>query len=165
MDVTPERVDASHRPVLANLLQLHQHDFMDFTPFEDAPDLDETGRFDSGYFELFWKDCNVSVFVIRVDERIAGFAVVDINYHEAAEANTRGIRDFFVTRKYRKQNVGRRAATELFDMFPGKWQVGQVWLNTPAQTFWRKVIGDYTKGNFTEGQNQYGPHQKFENGK
>ena len=33
---------------------------------------------------------------------------------------------------------------------PGRWEVGQMPRNTPAQAFWRRVIGEYTGGRFVE---------------
>jgi predicted acetyltransferase len=43
-------------------------------------------------------------------------------------------------RKYRGQGVGRRAAMELFQRFPGLWQVRQQQTNPHATGFWRSVI-------------------------
>ncbi len=40
--------------------------------------------------------------------------------------------------------------------------LGQEAENLPAQTFWRKVINEYTEGNFTEVQQEKGPVQEFE---
>ena len=57
---------------------------------------------------------------------------------------------FFVLRKYRRRGVGRAAACELFSALPGRWQVGQMPLNLPAQAFWRRVIGACTGGRFVE---------------
>jgi predicted acetyltransferase len=31
--------------------------------------------------------------------------------------------EFFVLRKYRRQGIGRTAAVELFERFPGPWRV------------------------------------------
>ena len=55
-----------------------------------------------------------------------------------------------------------KVAHLLFAKFQGKWSVIQEEANYPAQSFWRKVINEYTKGNFTEGQGEKGPVQEFE---
>lgn len=149
------------KPVIANLIELYKHDFSDFTPFEEQEDVDESGRFGYKYLDSYWIEPNRHPFIIRVDGRIAGFVFVNLDHEEGELPNTHGISEFFVMRKYRRRGIGESVAHQLFDMFPGRWQVGQVWGNIPAQTFWRKVINGYTKGNYTESQNHFGPHQKF----
>jgi predicted acetyltransferase len=47
--------------------------------------------------------------------------------------------EFFILRKYRHQGIGARAAWELFDRFPGRWEVFEIIENTAAQEFWRKA--------------------------
>ena len=46
--------------------------------------------------------------------------------------------------------VGAQAARYIFDQFRGKWEVGQMPLNLPAQAFWRRTIAEYTQGRFVE---------------
>jgi predicted acetyltransferase len=58
--------------------------------------------------------------------------------------------DFFIMKKYRRQGIGQFVAHYLFDLFPGEWQVSEIARNLPAQAFWRKIIGRYTDGQFSE---------------
>ena len=53
-------------------------------------------------------------------------------------------------RKYRRLGAGKEAATRLFDLFPGRWEVAVVAPNTGALAFWRQVIGEYTGGRYEE---------------
>ena len=49
-------------------------------------------------------------------------------------------------------------------MLPGEWLVQQSPENAPAQAFWRRVIGEYTDGDFTElpeGSEPPPPGQRF----
>ena len=48
--------------------------------------------------------------------------------------------EFFVMRKYRRAGLGRRAAAEIFPLFPGEWTVRQQRGNAPATSFWRTAI-------------------------
>ena len=77
------------------------------------------------------------------------------------------IAEFFVMRKYRRMGVGRTAAFAAFEQFPGHWEVSQIFQNLPAQHFWRKVIAEYTHGNYREvvldNEVWQGPVQTFEN--
>jgi predicted acetyltransferase len=58
--------------------------------------------------------------------------------------------EFFVMKKYRQRGVGRKIAYQLFDRFHGVWKIAQIEENMPAQAFWRKVISEYTNGNYEE---------------
>jgi predicted acetyltransferase len=91
-------------------------------------------------------------FLIRADGRPGGFALVK---RLSAAPATFDMGEFFVIRQHRRRGVGRRAATWLFDCFAGAWEVRQMPANMPAQRFWRRVIGDYTRGAFTEGRETF----------
>jgi predicted acetyltransferase len=73
--------------------------------------------------------------------------------------------EFFILRKYRRQGAGTRAARELFDRFPGRWEVAEIPENAPAIAFWRKVIAGYSRGNYEEvwldNERWKGPVQTF----
>lgn len=58
--------------------------------------------------------------------------------------------EFFILQKYRRHGPGRQLARRIFDMFPGAWSVSQEEGNPPAQAFWRRIISDYTDGDFHE---------------
>jgi predicted acetyltransferase len=68
-------------------------------------------------------------------------------------------------RKYRRQGIGENVARQVFDKFPGAWQVGQIYENQTAIVFWRRVINRYSQGDFQEhdlnNENWHGPIQTF----
>jgi len=106
----------------------------------------------------------------RVEGRLAGFVLVmHYNYFTGEHAADCPwvIAEFFVMRKYRRQGVGRAAAFQVFDRFPGRWEVAEITSNVGAQAFWRKVIGEYTGGDFAEtvldDESWHGPVQSFDN--
>ena len=51
-------------------------------------------------------------------------------------------------RKYRRKGIGKLIAVQVFDKFPGKWEVIQHGNNEPSKTFWEEVIREYSRGNF-----------------
>jgi predicted acetyltransferase len=73
--------------------------------------------------------------------------------------------EFFVAPTHRSCGIGRAAALQLFDRFPGKWEVCELPRHERAIAFWRRVIGEYTHGDFRELQARGGPAQHFENGR
>jgi predicted acetyltransferase len=146
------------KPPLRNLLQLCLHDYSEF----NGEDVDEHGIFDYGYLDYYWTEPGRYAFLARVDGKLAGFALVrQPDPHEAVYH----LAEFFILRKYRGQGTGRQLACYIFDRFTGQWMVSQEPGNLPAQAFWRKVIADYTKDDFTETYRDdavwHGPTQIF----
>lgn len=87
-------------------------------------------------------------FMVRVDGELAGFALVK-EIATVRETNY-DIGEFFIVRKFRRRGVGRTVAEALFDRFAGRWQVRQLLGNDTAQAFWRRVIADYSRGDYEE---------------
>lgn len=156
--IRPARPD--ERLPLYRMLELYQHDLSDIWD----QDLDAHG--DYGYaLDKYGasggsgSSAGHQAFVFQVAGCYAGFALVDARDLPPpgtgpgpASNNAPGhwMAQFFVLRKYRRRGVGHAAANQLFTALPGRWQVGQMPLNTPAQAFWRRVISAYTHGDFVE---------------
>lgn len=134
----------TEKVVIANLLQLYKYDFTEF----DTEDVNEEGLFTYDYLDDYWVEPERFPFVIKVEEKYAGFALVR-HIHGKSE-DYYSVAEFFIMRKYRNLDVGKTVATHLFNQFQGKWEVAEMEENIPAQKFWRKVISAYTKGNFEE---------------
>jgi predicted acetyltransferase len=64
--------------------------------------------------------------------------------------------EFFVMRKYRRKGIGRSIAEQVFNLHQGQWEIYQKESNRPAQDFWKRIISEYTNGDFKE---------RIENGK
>ena len=134
------------RPILANLIQFYLYDFTGFK----AWDVRDDGRFRDYGLDGCWTSDDRHPFLIRADEKLAGFAIVDGHSHLTGEAGIWDVADFFVLRRYQKRGVGEHAARLLFDRFRGRWEVRVMAANLAAQAFWRRVIHRYTDGRFRE---------------
>ncbi|HEV8586275.1 MAG TPA: GNAT family N-acetyltransferase [Methylomirabilota bacterium] len=86
----------------------------------------------------FWRRRGQHHFMMRVDGRPAGFALVR-DRADFAGAGVREIAEFFVLAPYRGRRFGTRAALQIFATFPGRWEVSVLTWN-PAQRFWRRII-------------------------
>jgi predicted acetyltransferase len=117
------------KPVVRRLLELYRYDFSEF----DGSDLDEHGEYGYLYLDVYWTEPDRRPFLLRVDGKWAGFALV-------RTGPPLDMAEFFVLRKYRRSGVGRRTAMALFGMFPGTWTVRQQLSNPSATVFWRSVI-------------------------
>lgn len=160
--VSLQAVEFADKPVLQALMELYLYDTSEFSD----DDVDEHGRFGYRYLDYYWTEDGRYAFFIRVAGRIAGLALV--RRLEAGDDPLYEMAEFFVMVRYRGRGIGRAAAAMLFDRFPGRWEVAQLGANLPAQAFWRKVIGDYTGGDYREEWSDVdyrrGPVQMFRSG-
>ena len=116
----------------------------------DGSDVDELGEFVCRNLDRYWKEPGRYPLLIYVDGKIAGFALVAYRSVVSRNTKARWIAEFFVMRKYRRRGIGKRVAFEVFNRYPGSWEVGQIPQNVPALKFWRRVIGEYTRDNYRE---------------
>ncbi len=146
MHITVVPASEADRPVLSNLFQLYVYDFTDFKQW----DVEDDGRFKEVGLAEWWASNDRRLFLIKVEGRLAGFAVVGVEGDERGEGRILTIEEFFVLRRYRRLGVGEHAARWLFDRFRGTWEVREIAGNDAAVRFWRNVITRYTKDQFHE---------------
>jgi predicted acetyltransferase len=153
--------------ILRNLMQYYLYEFS----MIDSEQVDESGAFDYQILDHYWTDPDRYPFLVRVDGKLAGFALLRRGSYFPAEGNQSGngmmIAEFFVMNIYRRQGVGTRVAMQLYNRFPGRWEVAQMADNLGGQAFWRSVISEYCRGDFTEivldNDEWKGPVQVFDN--
>lgn len=160
MNIKLQPASLTDKPVLRNLLELCQHDYSEY----NHEDVDEHGLFGYKYLDHYWTEPDRYAFLIQADSKLAGFVLVRAIGPRDVPL-TYSIAEFFIMRKYRRQGVGKQVAWSIFDQFPGEWQIYQEPGNLPAQHFWRRIIHEYTQGNYTDENLQTGewdgPCQKF----
>ena len=128
-DVVLEPVAARDKLALARLLELYVYDYSEYMDW----DVDDRGEFGYEHLDDYWTDADRHPFFIRVDGRLAGFALVHSGTpHDMAE--------FFVMRKYRRRGIATVAARLAFSRFPGEWQVRQMPENRAGTSFWHNAI-------------------------
>lgn len=153
----------SDKAVLRRLMQLYQYDFSE----REGTDVDSHGVFDYRWLDNYWTEESRHPFLIRVDGNWAGFTLVN-EYTRVARSPARSIAEFFVMRKYRRKGIGTRVASEMFGMFPGRWEVCETADNKEAQAFWRAAISSQVGESYEEielsDDRWTGPVQVFEIG-
>ena len=156
MDISIIKVENNNRDTFMNIWQFLGYDFSEL----NGMDLSENGcyKLPSDINDYINHD-DYSSYIIMCDQNIAGIAV--IKFIDNKEVNY--FRHFFIMRKYRRNRVGQNAVEEIFNMHEGKWLVSQFDYNLPAITFWRRVVSEYTKGNYKEyrRKDDKGPQQEF----
>jgi len=159
-DITLIPASPAERPILENLMHLYLYDFTEYT----GEDADEQGRFTDEHLPKYWVEPNRYPFLVKVNDHPAGFALVRAVPDPISGKLTYHMAEFFIMRKYRRRKIGRHVAFSIFDRFPGHWHVEQEEKNLPAQSFWRKIIGEYTGGRFEEFRQapHHHPYQVFD---
>jgi predicted acetyltransferase len=131
---TPE-----HQTILANLLELYIHDFSEFFPIE----LDAQGRFGYAHLPLYWSEPDRYPFLIRVDGKVAGLALVKTAAGIVHGEEVWDVAEFFIVRSHRRRGLGMKAAHAPWARFPGRWEVRVMQSNHAALNFWQRAVTEF----------------------
>lgn len=134
------------KEIIKNLMQLYTYELSFYEDETTNFSLLDNGLYTlSKYFELFWMEDKRYPYILKNNDKIAGFVLVRFNedgYYEISE--------FFVLNKYRKQGAGKYMAQQMFEKFHGKWEIRTLLKNKNAQNFWRRVVKEYSSDNYNE---------------
>ena len=89
----------------------------------------------SGVFNLsrYWKEPNRHPFLIKVDNELAGFVL--INKVGSTPDVDWNIGEFFIVSKFQGKGVGSYVAEQIFNQFPGIWETSQIPENKAALAY------------------------------
>jgi predicted acetyltransferase len=143
MPVQISLATVAERAPLFRMLELYQHDLSDIWD----QDVDAAGEFGYG-LDRYWNEAGNWPYLFRVNDHLAGFALVDTRVK--IPDGDFWMDQFFVMKKYRGRGIGAQAASAVFDLHAGRWQVGQMPENHAARTFRRNTIGAYSRAEIDE---------------
>lgn len=145
MDIKIEPVLIEQKSVLVQMIELYKYDFSLYSD----DDLNEHGYFGYAHIDDYWNENGRYPYFIRVGGKLAGLVFVRscCEYNELS--NPHNIAEFFIMQRYRGKGIGKHVAMKIFDMHKGGWEIAQWSKNVPAQKFWKSVVNEYTKGNFS----------------
>lgn len=141
MEIKLEKVALKDKKILSRMIGIYRRELAKYRSEQD----EERGY---KYLDLYFLESNRHPFFIYIDENIAGFILVNLQ-DPFSNKQQCTIAEFYVEPEHRNKGVGKISAQKIFDMFKGKWIIRQLKGN-PALSFWRKVIDEYTRGNFHE---------------
>ena len=144
MNIRLEPVLIKDKAILRNLLEKYNYEFSQY----DMRDINNRGLY--GYYDLksYWARENHWAYFIMVNEKLAGFVMVN-NHPVVRETVTDfQIYEFFVLYKYRRLGVGKQAVMQILDKHKGRWQLRCHPKNISSVRFWDNVINEYTKGQY-----------------
>ena len=125
--------------ILANLLELYAHDFSEFHGVE----LGDDGRFGYKHLALYWSEPGRYPFLIKVDGRLAGLALVKRGSEVSRRADVWDMGEFFIVRGFRRRGIGMKAAHQVWRKFLGSWEVRVMESNRAALPFWQRAVAAF----------------------
>jgi len=131
-------------PTMQNMTRFYVYDMTRYMGWECPED----GLFEFRDIKHHFENPEERAFLIKVDDEIAGFILLDKRV--LVEPVDWNMGQFFVLAKFQGKGVASKVAREIFKMYPGKWSVPVLPENTKAERFWKKIIIDLSKGNYTE---------------
>jgi predicted acetyltransferase len=151
----------AERGALESLMQLYAYDWSEILPLDVGTD----GRFAGAKLDAYWGEEGHHPFLLRVDDTLAGFALIAERSRLTGARGVFDMAEFFVLRRFRRQGVGIAAAFAAFDRFKGPWEVRQRVEATAATAFWQRAVGAYTGGRYEQAAwsapEWTGPVQRF----
>lgn len=140
------------KPVIKNLARFYVYELSKYNGDNPDAKFPEDGLYVAYdryfHFDNYWIKPGFHPFIIRVNYELAGFVLIDkkgstpnIDWYMA---------EFFVVAKFQGKGVGKNIATQIFNRFPGMWEIMQMPENIPAIRFWDKVVKSYTRGDFSK---------------
>jgi predicted acetyltransferase len=132
----------SERPLIENLSQFYVYDFSEIEPAGSAKlEFDAQGAFTPlPDLNLYWRNESFHPLLIRVEEWLVGFALINTRSHRGGTIE-HNMGEFFVARKHRRRGVATEAVRQILARHPGHWEVALAERNLAAKTFWPRAIG------------------------
>jgi predicted acetyltransferase len=143
--VTLSPASERERGAVENLSQLYVYDWSELGRL----DVGDDGRYEYP-LDAYWRDAWRHPLLLRVDGKLAGFALVSERSRLTETPGVFDMAEFFVMRGYRRRGVGVAAAAAAFERFEGRWEIRQRDENVAATAFWRRAIAAYVSDAFEE---------------
>jgi len=144
MKIALELATDEHKELYTNLMEKYFYEFAQWTTIT----MDEKGLYGCDKMvDMYYKNENYLPYIIRVDDKIAGLAVVLCVDSENIDVHFR-IDEFFIIYDYRNKGVGQFIVNSILDKHKGKWDLEYATSNLASVKFWLKVIGEYTGGKY-----------------
>ncbi len=104
--------------------------------------------FKSDCVKDYFNDPKSQVFMLIVDEEIAGFVMV--KKPDFLPGVDWFLSEFYITSKFQRNGIGHQVAIEIFNRLKGEWALGVLPENIAAYAFWKKTLIEYTNSHYSE---------------
>ena len=144
MNIRLKTVKPSEKEVLFRLLQ--------YSLFEeslyDQNTMNKDALFDYPWFNLYFTEEERNAYFILDQETDSLLGFVMINTYMQKSCSVHSIAEFMILPAFRRNHIGKEAALQCYEMYPGHWEVSPSFGSRQAYLFWENVISSFTGGNY-----------------
>jgi predicted acetyltransferase len=152
--VTVSVRDARGQPADRRWIESVYRDYLDdLAPLNTGvfPILGEVGHSEPDQLARWFADSSAHLLLILKASMPAGFAMVARGGPAFGKSPVDfRMAEFFISRPQRRLGVGRAAVPLILDRFAGRWEIVEYQHNPAAVDFWRRVVSQYTRGDYQE---------------
>ena len=134
------KIGSQPEAVLRNLFQHYLRDMAEWFEVDTNPD----GSYAYDISAIWEK--GFETYLAKVDDSVAGFALVGSADEWLGEVDAHDVHEFFVLPGFRRSGVGQHMATHIWNKHAGAWLVRVLEANGTALAFWRAAIASYPFG-------------------
>lgn len=135
-------------PTIQNMARFYVYDLSRSCGNSPGWECPEDGLFESFDFKCYFEEPDRDAFLIRINTEIAGFVLIN-KIGTSADVDW-NMGEFFILAKFQGQGIGTQVAMQVWNQFPGIWEISVIPENQGALEFWRWVIARYTRGHYSE---------------
>ena len=95
------------------------------------------------YLDSYWKEEGRHAYLLYCNNELVGFSL--IRDTRSTESLSSQVAEFYVIPEKRGLGIGKHVVLEIFNMFPGHWELQVHSNNKAAICFWEKCISLKTK--------------------
>ena len=143
MEIYLSEVKKEEKEILYRLLQYSLFEESEY----DSNEMTKEAIFEYKYFDLYFTEDNRYAFFIKEQETDKLLGFVMINKYMQKFEDGHSIAEYLVIPKYRRNKIGKKIAFEIFDKYPGNWEVKPSYNSEKAYLFWKNTIEEYTNNN------------------
>lgn len=140
------RATADDYPVIENMGRFYVYDLSRYCGSLPGWELPANGLYEWYDTKKYFEGPDVYPFLIKLENEIVGFFMLnklastpDVDWNMA---------EFFILAKFQRRGIGQQIVEQIWNQFPGSWEVSVIPENDRALKFWSKVITLRSGGNF-----------------
>lgn len=146
MKITLTIATQEDKNILQNLGRFYVYEMSRYCGFSPNWEVPSNGLFECSDLGSYCEKPDRHAFLVKVDEELAGFVL--LNKVGSTSDVDWNIGEFFIVSKFQRKGVGCHVAEQVFNRFPGVWEIPQIPENTAAIEFWDRVVSRYSHGQF-----------------
>lgn len=139
-------VGMEDKAILQNLGRFYVYEMSKYCGFLPGWEIPWNGLFECIDLSSYCEKPDRHAFLVKVDDEVAGFVL--INKVGSTPDVDWNMGEFFIVSKFQGKGVGSYVAGQIFNQFPGIWEISQISENRAAIQFWDKVVSRCSGGNF-----------------